>query len=140
MATEYGPRLPVPCQKPSLGRAELRRALTATAAAYLYKADGKLRSIHRGKIDLAALAACKDSCVITVSVDRRAISRPFSPFIWSLFFPRTTDTLSPFGAISSREIMTQQTTAVIAAAGVGRSSARQVMSRTNQKKKKKYLL
>lgn len=79
MAAEYRPRLPVLCQKPSLGRAEL----TATAVAYLYEADGKLRSIHRGKIDLAALAVCKDSCVITVSVDRRAISRHFSPFIFS---------------------------------------------------------
>lgn len=86
MAAEYGPRLPVLCQKPSLGRAELQCTLTAMAAAYLYKADGKLRSIHRGKIDLAALALCKDSCVIRVSVDRRAISRHFSPFIGSLFF------------------------------------------------------
>lgn len=82
MAAEYGPRLPVLCQKLSLGRAEPQRALTATAAAYLYKADGKLRSIHRGETDLAALAVCKDSCVITVSVDRRAISRHFSPFIF----------------------------------------------------------
>lgn len=136
MAAEYGPWLPVLCQKPSLGRAVLQRALTATAAAYLCKADGKLRSIHRGKIDLAALAVCKDSCVMTVSVDRRAISRHFSPFIWSLFFffPRTTDTLSPFCAISSREMMTQQMTAVIAVVGGVKCLAGDVKYKSEKKR------
>lgn len=109
MATEYGPRLPVLCQKPSLGRAELQRALTATAAAYLYKPDGKLRSIHRGKIDLAALGVQRQLCNNSVRGPKGN-----QPPLFTLYFLRTTDTLSPFCAISSREIMTRQTTAVMA--------------------------